>query len=75
MNVVCQELCPKSINVPKMFVGPHRIQNDIPANLKKMAILLDQNGFVSSLEQVTGPAMPIVKELCVNAVQLPHANG
>ncbi len=39
-----------------------------------MAVLLDQDGLVPSLEQVAGPAMPIVKELSIDAVQLPHAN-
>ena len=56
-------------------LGPHRIQDHIPANLKKMAVLLYQDGFVSSLEQVPVPAMPIVKELRVDAVQLSHADG
>ncbi len=56
-------------------LGPHWIQGHIPANLKEMTVLLDQDGFVSSLEQVTGRAMPIVKELSVDAVQLSHANG
>jgi len=40
-----------------------------------MAVLLDQNGLVPSLEQVAGPAMPMVKELSVDAIQLSHANG
>lgn len=40
-----------------------------------MAVLLDQDGFVSTLEQVAGPSMPIIKELGINAIQLSHANG
>jgi hypothetical protein len=54
---------------------PHRIQDHIPANLKKMAVLLNQDGFVSSLEQVAGPAMPIVKELSVDCTGIFYAEG
>ena len=40
-----------------------------------MAVFLDQDGLVAALEQVAGPSVPIVEELGVNAVQLPHADG
>ena len=40
-----------------------------------MAVLLDQNGLVPALEEVTGPAMALIEELGVDAVQLPHAEG
>ena len=40
-----------------------------------MAVLLDEDGFVPSLEQVPGPAVAFVEELRVDAVQLPHAEG
>ncbi len=56
-------------------LGPHRIQDHIPANLKKMAVLLDQDGFVSSLKEMTGPSVPFVEELGVHSIQLSHANG
>jgi hypothetical protein len=40
-----------------------------------MAVLLDQNGFIPSLEKVSGPAMPFVEELGIHSVQLAHAYG
>ena len=39
-----------------------------------MTVLLDQDRFVPSLEQVSGPAVPLVHELGIDAVQLPHTN-
>ena len=38
-----------------------------------MAVLLDQDGFVPALKQVSGPAMPFIEKLGIDAVQLPHA--
>ncbi len=55
--------------------GPHRIQNDIPANLKKMAVLLDQDCLVPPLKQMAGPAVPFIEKLGVDTVQLAHAQG
>jgi len=40
-----------------------------------MAVFLDQNGLVPALEQVAGPVVEFIKELCIDAIQLPHAEG
>ena len=36
---------------------------------------MDQNGLVSALEQMTGSAVSLIEELCIDAIQLPHAEG
>jgi hypothetical protein len=38
-----------------------------------MTIFLNKNGFIPALEQVAAPAVTIVEELGINAVQLSHA--
>jgi hypothetical protein len=40
-----------------------------------MAVLLDQYGLVPALEQMTDPAVPLIEELRIDAIQLPHAEG
>jgi hypothetical protein len=40
-----------------------------------MTVFLDENGFVSALEQMTVPLVAFIEELSVDAVQLPHADG
>jgi hypothetical protein len=39
-----------------------------------MAVFLDKNGLIPALKQMSGPPVPFVEELCVNAIQLPHSN-
>lgn len=50
-----------------------RIEGDVPANLEQMAVLLNEDGLVPSLEEMTGSSARSVKELRINAVQLTHA--
>jgi hypothetical protein len=38
-----------------------------------MAVLLDEDGFVPPLEEVTGPFVVSIEELGIDAVKLPHA--
>jgi hypothetical protein len=40
-----------------------------------VAVFLDEDGFIPSLEQMTDPAVPFVEMLGVDAVQLSHAEG
>jgi hypothetical protein len=40
-----------------------------------MAVLLNKDGLVPSLEEMAGSTMTFVKKLSVNSVQLPHAEG
>jgi hypothetical protein len=40
-----------------------------------VAVFLDEDGFIPTLEQMTGPAMPFIEELGIDTVQLPHADG
>jgi hypothetical protein len=40
-----------------------------------VAVLLDEYGFVSALEEMPDPAVPFVEKLGVDAVQLSHAEG
>ena len=40
-----------------------------------MRVFLDDDGFVSALEEVPGPVSSVVEELGVHTVQLPHAEG
>jgi hypothetical protein len=55
--------------------GAYRIQDDVPANFKKMRIFLDDNGFVSALEEVSGSMPPVIEELGVDTIHLAHAEG
>jgi hypothetical protein len=40
-----------------------------------MAVLLDENGLVPTLEQMACPSVAFVEELGVDTVQLPHTEG
>ena len=40
-----------------------------------MTVFLDENGLVPALEQMTVPLVAFIKELGIDAVQLPHADG
>jgi len=40
-----------------------------------MAVFLDEDGFVPSLEEMADPPMPLVEYLGVDAVLLSHAEG
>ena len=53
--------------------GPDRVQDDIAADFEEMAVLLDENGFIPALEQVTGSTVELIEELRIDAVQLSHA--
>ncbi len=55
-------------------LSPDRIQDNISAYLEEMAVFLNKDRFISSLEKVTGAAMQFVKELSIDAVQLPHSD-
>jgi hypothetical protein len=57
------------------YLCTNRIQDNVPANLKKMAVLLDQDGLVPALEEVTAPIVPFIEELGVYSIQLAHAYG
>jgi hypothetical protein len=50
------------------------VQNDIPTHFEQVALFLNQNGSVPSLEEMAYPPMPFIECLGVDAVQLPHAN-
>ena len=45
-----------------------RIQNDIPTHVEQVAVFLDENGFVPSLEEMAGPLVPFVKSLGVDTI-------
>ena len=40
-----------------------------------MAVFLNEDRFVSALEQMTCPSMTLIKKLCIDPVQLPHSQG
>jgi hypothetical protein len=40
-----------------------------------MALLMDDDGFVAALEEMTDPAVSTVVGLGIGAVELPHAAG
>jgi len=40
-----------------------------------MAVFLNEDRFVSALEQMTCPLMTFIKKLRIDAVQLPHTQG
>jgi hypothetical protein len=40
-----------------------------------MAVFLNEDRFVSALEQMTCPLMTFIKQLCIDSVQLPHTKG
>ncbi len=54
---------------------PDRIQYDVPAYFEKMAVFLDENRLVPTLEQMARSLMTFIKKLSVNPVQLPHSQG
>ncbi len=51
----------------------NRIQNDIATDFQQVTVLLDQNGTVPPLEQMTVPAMPFIEQLGIYSVQLAHS--
>jgi hypothetical protein len=54
--------------------GADGIKHDVAAYFQKVAVLLDEDGFVPSLQQMARPSVAPVKELDVDTVQLAHAN-
>jgi hypothetical protein len=40
-----------------------------------MAVFLNEDRFVSALEQMTCPLMAFIKKLCLDPVQLPQTQG
>jgi hypothetical protein len=54
---------------------PDGVEDRITADLKKVGILLDQDGLEPALKQVAGPSVQLIEELGVDAVQLAHAQG
>ena len=40
-----------------------------------MAVFLNEDRFVSALEQMACSLMTLIKKLCIDPVQLPHAQG
>ena len=50
----------------------YRIKDNITTGLKKMIILLDQNGLEPPLKQMSNPLMFSIECLSVDPVQLPH---
>jgi hypothetical protein len=55
--------------------GPDRIENNVPGQLQKMRLLLDQDGLEPSLHQVTVSLVSPVEPLRVDAVEVSHAPG
>lgn len=53
----------------------HRVKHDVPADLQKMAVFLNENSFESPLKQMTDPAMALVVGLGVYPIELPHSFG
>lgn len=52
--------------------GADGIKDNVAADLKKMAVLLDEDSFESSLEEVADPPVTIIECLGIYAVELPH---
>ena len=53
----------------------HRIEHDVASHFEQVAVLVDKNRLVSSLEQMARQPMAPVVLLRVHAVELPHAFG
>ncbi len=53
----------------------NRIEHNISAHFKKVAVLLDQDGLVPALKYMACFSMPFIKALRIEAVQLAHADG
>lgn len=51
----------------------NRIQNNIATDFQQVTVLLDQNGTVPPLEQMTVPAMPFIEQLGIYSIQLAHS--
>ena len=54
---------------------PDGIQDYIPTYLEQVTVFLDKNGLISALKEMAGPFAPLVKELGIDAIELPHADG
>ena len=46
----------------------NRVQNNIPTHFYQMAVFLDENGLVPSLEKMASPPVPFIECLGVDAV-------
>ncbi len=55
--------------------GPDRFQDDVPAELQQMCLLLDHDGLKPPLEQVPHTPMAAIKGLRVDAIELPDGEG
>lgn len=54
---------------------PHRIEHNVPAQLQQVGLLLNENGFVTPLKDMTNPTVTPIQRLRIHPVQLPHTAG
>ena len=54
-------------------VGPDRIEDNIPAELKEVAVFFDDDGLVPPLEEMTRLAVSPIVFLGIYTVQLPQS--
>ena len=55
--------------------GADRIERDVADHLVQMTVVLDQLCAVPPLEEVAYPLMPLVRSVCVHAVEPLHSLG
>ena len=53
----------------------HRVEHDVAANFEKVAVLLNEDAFESSLKDMADAAVSFVECLGINAVELSHPLG
>jgi hypothetical protein len=80
-GVLLTTACRGAVAAPPPFfrafnhLRPYRVQDYIPTCLEEVAVLLNENGLVSPLEEMARSFMPPVKGLGIDAVELSHADG
>lgn len=55
--------------------GSDRVQDNVAADFKEMRVLLDDDGLISALEEVSRSSMPVIEKLGIDAVHLAHAES
>ena len=76
-GLACRRQVAGPFPIFRLFDHPrtNRIQHDVPAHFQKMTVFLDQDGLIPALEQVTGPSVPFIEQLGIDAIELPHTDG
>ena len=71
----CPKATPRPIASRARHGGADRVEHNVPRQLQQVRVLLNDDRFVTPLENMSAAVVDRVEALCVGAVELPHSLG